>query len=184
MTQNKVSLHGGSGGLCTVLDQQGADTGNTALNGNNPALECALVTGNNGVDNPVGCGIDAGTTNTFGSNFNNVRGGYYITQWTSTFIKVWFFPRNNRPPTLDCDVPDVSTLGPPMAWFAGSCDFANRYRNQRLIFTTNFCGSWAGADNVYDQNYANGLCTDYGLATDDLNCVKYVAENPAAFTNQ
>ncbi|KIW01851.1 uncharacterized protein PV09_06700 [Verruconis gallopava] len=176
MTENKASLHTGLG-TCVLTDEGSLETGTVA------ATDCHTLNPTTGkIENTGGCGIDSGKPNSFGTPFNAVNGGYYITQWTDDFIKVWFFERANKPATLDCDVPDVSTLGTPDMYFSG-CDFGSRISNQHLVFSTNFCGSWAGAVGVYDQTYALG-CPNYNLDTPDLNCRKFVAENPSAFANQ
>jgi len=184
MTQNKMSLHAGNA-VCTVQDSLNADRGVPALNNGQPAYDCRTMTGANVITNSVGCGIDAPSNlpNTFGDGFNSVNGGYYATQWTSTFIKVWFWPRGREPETLHCDVPNVAEFGTPLAFFQGDCDFGNRFQNQHLVFSTNFCGSWAGAVGVYDQEYSKG-CPNYGLATPDLSCRREVATNPGRYTNQ
>jgi hypothetical protein len=91
--------------------------------------------------NTGGCSIDSGESNSFGDGFNSVNGGYYVTQWTDSFIKIWFFPRDSKPATHDCDIPDPTALREPDMWFSG-CDFGNKFVNQHLVFTTNFCGSW------------------------------------------
>jgi hypothetical protein len=187
MSQDKVSLHAGNQ-VCAVQDVGNDDIGVPALNNGLPALDCQTMnTGTDAIYNSVGCGIDAPTTlaNTFGNGFNGVNGGYYVTQWTNTFVKVWFFARGNKPATLDCDVPDVSQFGKPLAWFRG-CNIGQRFTNQHLVFSTNFCGSWAGAVGVYDQEFNKGLnCPKYdGLATPDLSCRRKVASDPAAYTNQ
>jgi hypothetical protein len=175
MTENKMSLHSGQG-TCVITDEGDKDFGSIV------ATDChTLNPTTDAVENTGGCGINSGVANSFGDGFNGVNGGYYVTQWTDTFIKTWFFPRSQKPATLDCDVPDVSTLGEPDMFFSG-CDFGSKFSNQHLVFTTNFCGSWAGADGVY--NAAGVNCPNYNLATPDLNCRKFVAENPSEFNNQ
>jgi hypothetical protein len=44
-------------------------------------------------------------------------------QWTSQFIKLWFFPRGAIPASITAGAPDVSAFGTPQANFdGGSCD--------------------------------------------------------------
>jgi hypothetical protein len=55
-------------------------------------LDCnAAVNGN------AGCGVASGNQASYGRAFNNARGGHYVMQRTSTFIKVWFFARGTAP---------------------------------------------------------------------------------------
>jgi hypothetical protein len=134
MSKNKASLHSGAG-TCTITDEGSSDFGTIG------ATDCHTLTDSGDVTNTGGCGIDSGKTNSFGDGFNGVNGGYYVTQWTDSFIKIWFFARADKPSTLDCDVPDPSLLGEPDMFFSG-CDFGSKFVNQHLVFTTNFCGSW------------------------------------------
>lgn len=50
-------------------------------------------------DGNTGCGVQASTTNSYGPSFNAIGGGIYAMERTSTFIKVWFFPRGSSIPS-------------------------------------------------------------------------------------
>ena len=69
-------------------------------------------------------------------------------EWTSTAIKIWFFPRDRIPASIieaGGDIgPDPSTFGVPVANFQGSCDIDAHFYNHSLVFDTTFCGSYAG----------------------------------------
>lgn len=96
-------------------------------------------------------------------------------QWTSQFIKVWFFPRGSIPSTLSTTRPDVSRFGTPQAVFQGACIIDQKFRDHRLIFDTTFCGDFAG--NTYRQNG----CPMYNMQDQIQACVRYVAETPGAY---
>ena len=49
-------------------------------------------------DGNTGCGVQAPTANSYGPSFNAIGGGIYAMERTSTFIKVWFFPRTGSIP--------------------------------------------------------------------------------------
>lgn len=175
MTKNKYSLHSGEG-TCTIVDKASADSGTIG------ATDChTLEDDDTTVVNTAGCSIDSGVSADFGDGFNTNSGGYYVTQWTSTFIKHWFFKRGSEPASIHCDVPDPSTFGTPDAFFSG-CDFASKFSNQHLVFSTQFCGAWAGATGVYDQTTCpTPLGPNF---TPDQNCRQNVGQNPSQYTNQ
>lgn len=112
-------------------------------------------------------------TNTYGDGFNAGLGGVYATQWTSEFIRLWFFPRSAIPADITAGQPDPSTWGPPMSNFQGSCDIDTHFVNHEIVFDLTFCGDWAG--NVWNQ-----FPTCSALAP---TCTDYVAANPAAFAD-
>lgn len=117
----------------------------------------------------------------YGTNFNKAGGGVYATEWTSSGISVWFFPRNSlaysthfgNTTTDSNSAPDPSTFGTPLAHFSGSgCDYTQRFQNMRVIFDTTFCGEWAGKE--WDKSCAAKTGVD--------TCEAYVRDNPEAFT--
>lgn len=133
--------------------------------------ECSEV----GVDGSTGCQF-SGTEGSFGTDFNSAGGGVYAMEWTSSGIKVWFFPRSQIPDCITSGNPDPSNFGTPMANFKGSCDFESDFQGQTIVFNTDFCGSWAGED------YASSSCPM--TVTDDAvaSCEAYVGSNPSAFS--
>ncbi|KAG9100553.1 hypothetical protein FRC06_003969 [Ceratobasidium sp. 370] len=157
---NAATLHTTTG--CTqpaTRDQTGHVT-NTDCNW--------LVNGN------AGCGVQAPTTNSYGPSFNTNGGGWYAMERTSTYIKVWFWPRNSA--TVPAAVKsgansvDTSSFGTPFASFVNtSCDIAGHFGPENIIINLTFCGDWAGNTDVY----AGSGCPS--------TCVDYVNNNPAAF---
>jgi hypothetical protein len=75
-------------GLATQLDC------NTAVNGN------------------AGCGVRSGNQASYGPAFNTAGGGHYVMQRTSSFIKVWFFPRGTAP----AEITNGNTQINPSSW--------------------------------------------------------------------
>ncbi|MCJ1376361.1 hypothetical protein MMC20_007603 [Loxospora ochrophaea] len=161
-----------------------------AVNNNSPTAPFSgnLTTPNCDVNAPgqspnAGCQVMAPTsaTNTFGSGFNSAGGGIYATEFTSRFIRIWFFPRSqipadlllSSPTTTTTTSPDPSTWGPPLAQFSGpQCDMASRFQNLQIVIDTTFCGAWAGS--VWGSG---GCAASTGYAT----CQDYVANRPEAF---
>jgi len=101
--------------------------------------DCAVSTGGT-----AGCAVGSSKSNDYGTNFNSNGGGVYAMQWTSAFIKLWFFPRNAIPASITAGTPDVTQFGTPQADFDGaSCSIDSHFVNHRLIFDTTFCGKSA-----------------------------------------
>jgi hypothetical protein len=177
-TQNKMVLHTDTNCKTNGVGQTGAQS----------LYDCAL----NSPSGASGCDVNAVESNTFGSGFNTATGGVYAMEWTSSAIRMWFFPRNNIPASITADEPDTSKFGTPNANFEGACDIDARFKDHRFIFDTTFCGDWAG--NVYGTVSISRLhveaaltlagdssCIKYnGLSSMD-SCKKFVAETPSAF---
>ncbi|KAI0759554.1 laminarinase [Trametes elegans] len=159
-TPNQSTLHTNAG--CTVpasRSQTGTATGNN----------CDTAATNN-----AGCGVQAPTSNSYGPAFNNAGGGWYAMERTNSFIKIWFWSRNDGsvPSDVKNGASSVNTgnWGTPYAYFPSqSCDISSHFGAHNIIINLTLCGDWAGA--VYGQDGCPG------------DCVSYVNQNPSAFTN-
>jgi hypothetical protein len=122
-------------------------------------------------------GCSASTTNTqgYGKGFNSIGGGVYATQWESTGIYVWFFPRNAIPSDITSGSPNPSAWGAPTTMFASGsgCNVDQHFMNHQIVFDTTFCGDWAGASTIWGDSCQKST----GAAT----CQGFVAANPSAF---
>jgi hypothetical protein len=119
-----------------------------------------------------GCGVSTTNTQGYGAGFNAIGGGVYATQWTSSAIAVWFFPRNAIPSDITSGNPSPSGWGTPVVTFNGGsgCNIDSFFANNQIVFDTTFCGDWAGAV------WSSGSCAN--LAS---SCQDYVGANPSAF---
>lgn len=127
-----------------------------------------------------GCGSmanDTATPNNYGQGLSDSDGGVYITEWTSAYVRVWFFPRDSIPLSVTHGIPDVSEFGLPMANFQGSCDIDSHFANHSIIINTDFCGAWAGF--AY-SNFPECPLTPGANGYD--SCVDFVGNNPQNFT--
>ncbi|KAF7119060.1 hypothetical protein CNMCM5793_008703 [Aspergillus hiratsukae] len=156
---NKIVLH--TSGSCDV-------GGSNGMTGTLSSSECGEASGT------VGCVVQ-GTNGSSGTPFNEASGGVYAMEWTDAFVKIWFFARSQIPASLSSGNPDTSSFGTPMAHLQGSCDFSQRFKAQKFILDTTFCGDWAG--NVF----AESSCPMSDPSSPMQSCVNYVAQNPAAF---
>lgn len=94
----------------------------------------------------AGCGIESSSASSFGTPFNGGGGGVYAMEWTTSSIKIWFFPRNSIPADLAAgNAPDPSKWSTPQASFQGGCDIGRHFVNHQIVIDTTFCGDWAGA---------------------------------------
>ncbi|KAF2482525.1 concanavalin A-like lectin/glucanase domain-containing protein, partial [Neohortaea acidophila] len=130
-----------------------------------------------------GCGSilnDSITPNNYGSSFNDNNGGVYATEWTSNYIKTWFFPRNAIPSSITSGSPDPNgDFGKPGVNSQAPCPFDQHFNNMSIIINIDFCGAWAG--QVYSQ-YTN--CPQNASAPNSLDsCVDFVGLNPKNFTD-
>ncbi|EMD36050.1 glycoside hydrolase family 16 protein [Gelatoporia subvermispora B] len=126
-------------------------------------------------DNNAGCGVQAPSSNSYGPAFNSAGGGWYAMERTSSFIKVWFWSRNDGSVPSDVKNGDTSidtdNWGKPFAYFPGtSCSMTEYFDWANIVINLTLCGDWAGSSSVY---------ADAGCPS---SCVDYVNENPSAFT--
>jgi len=116
-----------------------------------------------------GCGIVCGSTNSYGSGLNAIGGGYFATEWTNNFIRMFFFTNNNVPRDISNN-PNPDNWGKPYAYFqiGGSCP-SNHFNDLQMVINLTFCGDWAGG--VFSQD-----CPGKG------SCNSYVQNNPRSFS--
>lgn len=132
-TKNAMSLHTADGCSIDGLDSLGrVDTKNCFIQAP-------------GQTSNAGCGIQSSSSSSFGTPFNANGGGVFAMEWTSSGIKIWFFPRNAIPNGVNGTSPDPASWGTPDANFKGNCDFNKHVVNQQFVLDTTFCGDWAGA---------------------------------------
>jgi hypothetical protein len=156
---NQMTLHTDAG--CTI-------TNNGLSSGDILGTNCDVAaTGN------AGCSIATSNTASYGDGFNSANGGVYATEWTSSAISMWFFPRSAIPSDITSGSPDPSNWGMPMAEFSGGCDIDEHFMNQQIVFDTTFCGDWAG--EVWSSD---PVCSQKAST-----CVDYVTNNPQDFTD-
>ena len=161
-TKNIMTLHSAAGPVLNSADDSFA--------GN-------VVTANCDVNAPdqfknAGCSIGDDSDLSFGSGFNNAGGGVFATEWTSSFIKIWFFPRGTIPDDVASSNPQPNeNWGTPRSLFQGDFNLDDNFRNLQLVFDTTFCGQWAG------ETWSSSSCASLAPT-----CNEYVTNHPEAFT--
>ncbi|KAL3427500.1 endo-1,3(4)-beta-glucanase [Phlyctema vagabunda] len=159
-SENLMSLH--TNGTCTIAGDTRYQTGTAQT------LNCNVdETANSG------CGITSDDPASYGPDFNDIQGGVYATQWTSDYIRIWFFRRGAVPADITAGEPDPSLWGLPDSNFQGNCDIDEHFADHSIIFDTTFCGDWG----------ANVWKTDAVCSSLAPTCVDYVASYPGAFQN-
>ena len=157
-TTNSMTLHTDAG--CTLSE--------SGFSGEFLTSNCDVKA--TGQAENAGCGISHRDPNSYGAGFNENGGGVYATEWTSSAIKIWFFPRTKIPDDIPNGVPNPSNWGTPSAWFGGNCDIKAHFQNMQIVIDTTFCGAWAG------EVWKTGLC-----AKKAKTCEEFVANNPEVF---
>lgn len=131
-------------------------------------------------NNNSGCGTLANDTtvpHNYGKSLNDIDGGVYVTEWTSDFIKTWFFPRGAIPASITAQAPDVTEFGTPIANQQGpNCIFDEYFNNHSVIINTDFCGAWAGFGYPAE-------CPQSRVNDAYNSCVDFVGDNPSNFTD-
>lgn len=155
---NQMTLH--TGNDCLI--------GNTGYLGKAQTLNCNNKAPNQ-ADN-AGCGIISQDKSSFGAGFNAIGGGVYATEWNSTAISIWFWPRKSIPSDISSGNPNPASWPAPMSLFTGSCDIDRNFKDLQIVFDTTFCGVWAGKD------WGNSTCSSKAST-----CEVYVGQNPEAF---
>ncbi|MCJ1239044.1 hypothetical protein MMC14_007037 [Varicellaria rhodocarpa] len=161
--QNSMTLHTKSG--CSVNNQNSYNpvTGSTTLTSN-----CDVNAAGQSAN--AGCGNLADSSTTYGSQFNSQGGGTYATEWTSSAIKIWFWPAGTAPGDVSGSNPNPSGWGTPTSIFQGGCNIDSFFQNNKIVFDNTFCGAWAGAV------WGSSSC-----ASQASSCQAFVQNNPSAF---
>lgn len=119
---NQMTLH--TGNNCTI--------DSTGLSGNLLTSNCDVDAA--GQSRNAGCGIEAGSATSFGSQFNSIGGGIYAMEWTSNGIAIWFFPRYQIPTGfMSRPSHDPDGWGEPLARFQGDCQIAQHFHTQKIV---------------------------------------------------
>lgn len=169
LTNNVMSLH--TSPNYTIAGDSNAETGTLE------ATNCAYYV--NGGGNGVGCGVSDPRTSSYGAGFNSIGGGVYAMQWTSDFIKVWFFPRGTVPYDIDSKTPNPSGWGLPVAYLWQNGDSVDdHFVDHSIIFDTTFCGGYAGVASVWNTTDPSTSCA---VKTGYSTCNAYVGAQPSAF---
>ncbi|CAG8958535.1 hypothetical protein HYFRA_00009850 [Hymenoscyphus fraxineus] len=116
----------------------------------------------------------------YGAEFNKNDGGVWAMDWTSTAIRVWFFPRGTSgiPSDITNGNPNPALWPLPLAHFQrtdGGCDIDKHYLAQSIWFDTTFCGDNAGGEGWTSW-------TDCGRKT-GVTCDEWVRKHPETFQN-
>ena len=110
----------------------GCTIANTGFSGSLQASNC-YVSAPNQASN-AGCGISASSAQSYGAGFNSAGGGVYATEWTSSAISIWFWPRNAIPGDVSGGNPNPAGWGTPVAKFAGGCDIDAKFKDMQIVW--------------------------------------------------
>jgi len=137
----------------------------------------------NATNGDEGCIVQDPSTNSFGAGFAQNGGGAYAMLWDDTGIKIWFFPRPSIPSDVSTANPNPSGWGTPTAfWPQSTCNTAEFFSPQTLIFDITICGNFAGAADVFNPS-CPGLCTDLVQDPTNYNTAYFEISYVHVFTN-
>ena len=108
--------------------------------------DCQLDVATGG--NSAGCGVSDLDSNSFGLGFNANGGGVYAMDWTSDYIKIWFFPRGSIPDDITTGWPNPCNWGKPVQYFQG-CDIDANFKDHQIVIDNTFCGAWSGMEIAF-----------------------------------
>ncbi|KAG8758458.1 hypothetical protein FRC11_003641 [Ceratobasidium sp. 423] len=132
----------------------------------------------------MGCGQLSTQSNAYGKPFNDNGGGVYAMLWQSTGVSVYFFPRDSIPSDITSGAPRPSTWGTPSGnWPSTNCDPSTYLKNHQIIFTSTLCGDWAGSSGAWTAAGVGGQTDSCSASTGVGNCLDYMRNNGAAFTD-
>ncbi|KAF9221534.1 hypothetical protein BS17DRAFT_711086 [Gyrodon lividus] len=147
-TNNQMSLHTEPG--CTQVSPNETSTIVTST-------DCAYDANSN-----QGCIVQDPSTASFGSGFDSVGGGAFVTEFATSGISIWFFQRAQIPSALSNNesIIDTATFGTPVGnWPSTGCNVQEYFQPQQLIFDITLCG--AGNAAIFNQT-CSGVCyNDY-----------------------
>ncbi|KAF8133894.1 glycoside hydrolase family 16 protein [Boletus edulis] len=148
-TNNQMSLHTETG--CTQVSPNETSTMVTSTN-------CSYAL------NDQGCIVVDPSSASFGAGFASASGGAFVTEFATTGISIWYFPRSQIPSTLSNNEStiDTTTFGTPVGnWPATGCNIQEFFQPQQLIFDITLCGDFAGNPAIFNQT-CTGVCyNDY-----------------------
>ncbi|WVO17838.1 hypothetical protein L204_105536 [Cryptococcus depauperatus] len=175
-TQNQVSLHTGPG--CTIPVNSNDNQKAILTTGSYDSHDCASANTSN-----QGCGArDETDSNSYGTSFNNIKGGVYAMRWSKAGITVWFFQRDAIPSDIISNSPDPVNWGTPMAHYASdTCNPYEHFYDHFNIFDTTFCGDWAGAADVWNNAGYAGQNQSCAAITGYSSCSEYVLNRGSDF---
>ncbi|KAI0315874.1 endo-beta-glucanase [Amylostereum chailletii] len=121
----------------------------------------------------TGCGVAFPSDDSYGHEFNVEQGGFYAMERTSSFVKVWFWPRgaSNIPSDVKNGAGTINTgkWGTPGAYFPNTnCNIGSHFHDNNIVINLTFCGDLAG--NTYASSGCPGTCNSF------------VRNNPGQFT--
>ncbi|TFK22237.1 family 16 glycosyl hydrolase [Coprinopsis marcescibilis] len=128
------------------------------------------------VNSNIGCPVKFTSPESYGPTFNAVGGGWYAIERTPTYIKVWFWARNDKSVPAEVMSGNVivnpDSWGTPTALFPDTqCNLNQHFGPHNIVINLTLCGDWAGQSDVYQQSGCPSTCVDF------------VNNNPSAFAN-
>lgn len=120
---NAMTLHTSEG--CSITDDDGAFSGTLVYS------DCWINDPNQ--PSNAGCSIENQNISSYGSDFNSIGGGVIVTEWTSSAINIWWFPRGTTPSDLQAGNPNPASWGEPTAQYEGGCNIPSYFEDLQIV---------------------------------------------------
>jgi len=150
VTMNQMALHTNPG-----CSQVSPVQSSTLVN----STDCSFQANSN-----QGCVVTNPTTQSYGAAFASAGGGVFVTEFATTGISIWFFPRSQVPSSVSSNASsiDTSNFGEPVAnWPTGGCSINKFFEPQNLIFDITLCGDFAGNPATFAETCSGTCYNDY-----------------------
>lgn len=121
-TNNAMTLHTSDG--CSIAND-------TAFSGTEVYSDCYIYASNQ--PSNAGCSIENQETSSYGSDFNSIGGGVIVTEWTSSAINIWWFPRGTTPADLTAGNPNPASWIEPVAQYQGGCNIPSYFADLQIV---------------------------------------------------
>ena len=120
---NAMTLHTSQG--CSITDDDSAFSGTMVYS------DCWINDPNQ--PSNAGCSIENQNISSYGSDFNSIGGGVIVTEWTSSAINIWWFPRGTTPSDLQAENPNPASWTEPVAQYEGGCDIPSYFADLQFV---------------------------------------------------
>lgn len=113
----------------------------------------------------LGCAVVDPRPASYGAPFAEGGGGVFVTEFATSGISIWFFPRAVVPASISSlnttttRQIDTATLGTPVAnWPSQGCATEQFFKSQNLVLNIALCGDAAGDPRFRET--CTGVCYD------------------------
>lgn len=138
----------------------------------------------------IGCGVSTDAPASFGPSFNNAGGGWYAVERTDSYIKVWFWGRDDG--SVPAEVRDAGTAAvnpdswdrPTALFTSDQCSLHDKFGPNQIVINLTFCvrAPVRGAASLLLTSRAQGDWAGNVYSGGREACIDFVNNQPAGFS--